>query len=73
MRTLGSFLLVTAATYVALVVLVYVFQARLIYFPGLGGRGLRATPADIGLGFEDLKLKTDDEVLIHGWYVPAAV
>ena len=71
MRTLGTFLLVTAASYVALVVLVYVFQARLIYFPNLGGRGLRATPADIGLEFEDLKLKTDDAVLIHGWYVPA--
>lgn len=71
MRSLGNFLLVFAGAYVLLVVLVYVFQARLIFFPSLGGRGLRATPAIIGLEFENLELKTDDGTLIHGWYIPA--
>jgi len=71
MRTLVSIILVTAAVYAALVIFVYFFQARLIYFPNIGGRGLRATPEDIGLAFENIELKTGDGVLVHGWHVPA--
>lgn len=48
---------------------VYAFQSRLIYFPS---RDVWATPADIGLDFEDLILPCSDGVRIHTWYVPAS-
>jgi fermentation-respiration switch protein FrsA (DUF1100 family) len=66
-----SFLLYAGAGYAVLVVLVYVFQGRLLYLPNIGGRGLAATPADIGLEYEDVRFSTSDGVTLHGWFVPA--
>ena len=43
-------------------------QASLIYFPE---RGYGATPASVGLPFEDVRLKTGDGVAIAAWWVPA--
>jgi pimeloyl-ACP methyl ester carboxylesterase len=65
-------LLTGVAVYVLLIAYVYVFQARLIYFPNVPGRTLAATPSQIGLMFEELRIKTADRVALHGWYVPAA-
>jgi fermentation-respiration switch protein FrsA (DUF1100 family) len=48
-------------------VVVGFLQGRLIYFPS---RGYAATPADVGLAFEDLTLTTSDGVGIAAWYVP---
>jgi fermentation-respiration switch protein FrsA (DUF1100 family) len=39
-----------------------------IFYPS---RTIRFTPADIGLSFEDVFLKTEDGVVIHGWFIPA--
>ncbi len=58
---------VVALTYLGVCVLVSMFQARLIYFPT---RGYTTTPADAGLSFEDLRLKTRDGVSIAAWYIP---
>lgn len=57
-----------AVAYFALVALVYVFQARLIYFPD---RGVHATPQARGLAFEAVRLHTDDAVELDAWFVPA--
>jgi uncharacterized protein len=65
-------LLTGAAVYVLLVAYVYVFQARLIFFPNVPGRTLAATPSQIGLKFEEVRITTADHVDLHGWYVPAA-
>lgn len=46
------------------------FQERLIYFPQ---RELEATPADVGLGFENIHLPTSDGETIHAWYIPRDV
>ncbi|MFQ5592203.1 MAG: alpha/beta hydrolase [Phycisphaerae bacterium] len=46
---------------------VSVFQTRLIYFPT---REYRATPADVGLRYEALTLRTADGVAIEAWYLP---
>ncbi len=54
-------------TYLGVCVVIALFQARLIYFPT---RGCHATPADVGLSFEDLRLTTKDGVSIAAWYVP---
>jgi len=42
-------------------------EKRLIYFPF---RTLEATPGDLGLRFEDVRLVADDGVALHGWFLP---
>jgi uncharacterized protein len=71
-RTLLLILLAGVAVYVLLMAYVWVFQARLIFFPNVPGRTLVATPAQIGLGFEEVRIRTTDRVDLHGWYVPAS-
>ncbi|MGO9513838.1 MAG: alpha/beta hydrolase [Steroidobacteraceae bacterium] len=60
-----------AAVYVLLIAYVYIFQARLIFFPNVPGRTLTATPSQIGLKFEEVRITTADRVDLHGWYVAA--
>ncbi|MFT4571067.1 MAG: fermentation-respiration switch protein FrsA (DUF1100 family) [Hyphomicrobiaceae bacterium] len=43
-------------------------QAKFLYFPT---RELIASPADAGLEFENLTIKTGDGVALHGWWIPA--
>ncbi|MHB8817055.1 MAG: alpha/beta hydrolase [Steroidobacteraceae bacterium] len=71
MNVLLLILLPGVAVYVLLIAYVYVFQARLIFFPNVPGRTLTATPSQIGLGFEDVRITTADRVDLHGWYVAA--
>lgn len=40
--------------------------------PFLPEEGAPATPADIGLAYEDVRFTTDDGVTLSGWLVPAA-
>jgi uncharacterized protein len=72
LQTLLLILLTGAAVYVLLIAYVYVYQARLIFFPNVPGRTLTATPSQIGLKYEDVRIDTSDHVVLHGWYVPAA-
>ena len=46
----------------------YLNQSRYVYFPT---RKITANPSDIGLLYEDVTIKTTDEVNISGWYIPA--
>lgn len=62
-------LLMGAAIYGLLCVAVFLFQGRLVYFPT---RALDATPASIGLRYEDVRLETESGNTLHGWYVPGA-
>ncbi len=68
MGLLSSAILTVAGIYLALVILIYFLQARLIYFPFAT---LEANPAQIGLAYDDVQLETDDGVQLHGWYLPA--
>ncbi|WP_183732947.1 alpha/beta hydrolase [Desulfurispira natronophila] len=52
-----------------LVALLYFLQHRLVYIPW---SAINATPADVGLQYEDVFLDAADGVKIHGWMVPAA-
>jgi fermentation-respiration switch protein FrsA (DUF1100 family) len=54
------------AIYVIVLVIVYVFQARLIYFPT---SVINATPSQLGLNYEIFSLPTDDGVTVSGWFV----
>jgi fermentation-respiration switch protein FrsA (DUF1100 family) len=44
-------------------------QHRMVYNPE---RRLVGTPADKGLPYEEVTLRTDDNVELHAWYIPAA-
>jgi uncharacterized protein len=69
--TLLPMLLMGAAGYALLVAYVYIFQARLVYFPNVPQRTLSAAPSQIGMRFDDVRITTADGVHLHGWYVPA--
>jgi len=46
----------------------YLFQEQLVFFPK---QKIKRTPGSLGLEYTDLHLRTEDNVTIHGWYVPA--
>ena len=56
------------AGYAVILLLMYLFQSALVFFPA---RQIIATPEDRGMVFEDVYLFTSDNVRIHGWFVPA--
>ncbi len=70
-RTLFVTLLAAISIYVSLAAYLYFLQSRLIYFPNVPGRTLTATPGQLGLAFDELRIRAADGVELHGWYVPA--
>ena len=42
-------------------------QRKMIFFPA---SILEHTPADLGLAYEDVRVRTSDGVTLHGWMVP---
>jgi len=69
--TLTGVLMAAASAYAALCGAMYLLQDRMLFLPGIPGREVTATPAAIGLAFEDVTLTTADGVRLHGWWVPA--
>lgn len=63
-------LLVIAAAYAVILLLVFVFQPRLVYFPLQGPYDY--TPQSRGLAFERVTLPTKDGEQLAAWWVPAA-
>lgn len=63
-------LISVAIAYAAVVALVFVFQARLVYYPGIG-REVTVSPLAYGLAFEPVEIRTSDGETLHGWWVPA--
>ncbi len=60
-------LLLIGAGYVGLCLLVFLFQSRLVFFPSDDRAG---TPADKGLGFEEVWLDSQGN-RVQAWFVPA--
>jgi len=60
-------LLLGTAIYALLSLAFFVFQPRLVYFPV---KALAATPAAVGLAYEDVLLDTGNGTAVHGWYLP---
>jgi fermentation-respiration switch protein FrsA (DUF1100 family) len=71
MSTLVSVIVTAAGAYVALLLFVWFGQSSLLYLPSLPTRELAATPQSIGLAYDDVTLRTEDGVRLHGWFVPA--
>ena len=63
--------LLCAGLYGLLVIGVYIFQARLLYFPDQPGRHHVHVPTDIGLQYESVRITTADGITLDGWFVPA--
>ena len=55
-------------TYLAFAALLYVMQPKLLYSPE---RDVSSTPAELGLGFENVVFKSADGLDLSGWYIPA--
>lgn len=69
MRTLVSILTTAVSVYVILMLALYLMQGRMVFLSNFPGRALTASPADIGLEYEDVSLPTRDNERLHGWYV----
>jgi fermentation-respiration switch protein FrsA (DUF1100 family) len=70
MRVMLNLFLAAVVSYAVILLLVFLFQPRLVYFPQVE-RELATTPRAAGLDFEDVSLHTADGVKLHGWRVPA--
>jgi len=69
-RVIWHILGILAAVYAGLMLVLYFFQARLVFYPETG-REIIATPSQAGLPYEEIRLTTSDGLSLHGWYIPA--
>lgn len=60
---------VLVLSYLLLVLLMWLFQERLLYLPGMGREHI-ATPSDIGLDWQTVQLTTDDGLILDAWWLP---
>lgn len=67
MATIAAFILGAALIYALIVLLLFVFQQRLVFFPTTGDYS--TTPDFIDLSWRDVSLTTDDGVRIAAWFV----
>lgn len=70
MRMLLNLLMLLVVAYLAMVLLVYSFQSRLVYFPE-AVQQIRNTPQAIGLDYTSVNIATSDGEKLHGWWVSA--
>ncbi len=56
------------AVYIALALLLAIFQSRMIYYPTYS---IDSTPRQIGLGYDDVDFVSDDGIRLNGWFIPA--
>jgi fermentation-respiration switch protein FrsA (DUF1100 family) len=68
LRIFGFIAATAALVYGVILVFVFLFQSSLIYFPV---SSVNTTPKEIGLSFEEVRLKTEDGVELSGWFIPA--
>lgn len=66
-RRMTTLVLIAALGYGSVLLLAYAFQDRLVWFPGPPPA---VDPSVIGLAFEDAEIVTEDELTLHGWFLP---
>jgi fermentation-respiration switch protein FrsA (DUF1100 family) len=54
--------------YFGVLAIMYFLQPGMVYFPT---REMEATPAQIGLAYEEIEFPAADAVRLHGWFIPA--
>lgn len=67
-KFMGSLLIGLGAVYLGIMLLMFVFQKHLVFHPS---KNINSTPAHLGLSFENVEMKTEDGVRLHGWFMPA--
>ena len=66
-----GWLLVPVGVYLAVAAFLFFMQERMVFVPTAGTPG--ATPADVGLDFQEVWLTSADGTQLHGWWVPGAM
>ncbi len=66
-ETIINYVIIIALSLLALNVWMYWQQPKMIFYPM---RDISQTPADWGLAYEDVTLNTEDDIQLHGWYIP---
>jgi fermentation-respiration switch protein FrsA (DUF1100 family) len=69
-RMLGELLIPLGIAYGVVLVLVFVFQSHLVFFPGTGREAV-VTPQSYGMRFESVEIRTADGETLAAWWVPA--
>lgn len=64
-----NILVCVAIGYSAIVLLVFLFQSRLVFFPD-SVREYDATPQALGLAYESALIRTADGETLHSWWIP---
>jgi fermentation-respiration switch protein FrsA (DUF1100 family) len=72
LSSIWSLLLVALGAYLVLGLLLFLFQAHLLYYPNIPSRAVTAAPDRIGLAYEPIEFVAEDGVRLDGWFVPAA-
>jgi fermentation-respiration switch protein FrsA (DUF1100 family) len=67
-RLMTSLLFILCGVYFGILVLLFLMQSKLIYFPF---KGIVCTPADIRMEYEDVTMKTPDGLNLNAWFIPA--
>jgi len=57
--------------YIGLALLLYLTQAKYVYYPNIVGREITATPEQIGLRYEGITFDTADKIKLNAWFIPA--
>lgn len=68
-QSLLGILVSIAVGYLLILLAIFLMQSKLIYYPE---KEIWATPQEVGLKYENVTFSTEDDVALHGWYIPAA-
>jgi len=71
MKTLTNMLLLVTLSYGSLLVVLYLFQDRLLFLPNIPSRVVERLPSAVGLSYESVNLLTSDNIRLDGWFIPA--
>ena len=61
--------LFVSALFIVFACAVYVMQGQVLYHPSIPNRALSTTPDSFGLAYENVAIKTEDGVTLHGWHI----
>jgi len=70
MITIWKLLIIGISIYLALLIYVYFIQSSMIFYPNMPSRDLLVTPEDIALNYQDVAFVTEDNIKLHGWFIP---
>ena len=70
MPGIWKLIIIGIGIYAAISIYVYIMQSALIFYPNMPGRTLISTPENIGLAYQDVAFVTEDNIKLHGWFIP---